>query len=74
MTIAAGRTVHVHTLLPDAQEGADLALDAARDLASSAWADEDQMFHGRLSRTTWITYAVATTLMQWKRHVIARAR
>jgi len=34
-----------HILLPDAQKGADLGLDAAVDLSSGRWANENEVFH-----------------------------
>jgi hypothetical protein len=34
-----------HILLPDAQKGTDLGLDAAVDLPSGRWANENEVFH-----------------------------
>ena len=50
MPPAAGGAKNAEILLPDAQERADLALDAAVDLASRGWAYEDEVFHNRLHR------------------------
>src|SRR6478752_2982248 len=44
MPPAAGGAKNAEILLPDAQERADLALDAAVDLASRGWAYEDEVF------------------------------
>ena len=50
MPAAAGRAKNAEILLPDAQECADLGLDAAVDLASRGRAYEDEVFHNRLHR------------------------
>ena len=47
---AAGRAKDTHALLPDAQQGSDLALDAAVDFSSGRRANEDEVFHNRLPR------------------------
>ena len=50
MPLAASGAKNAQILLPDAQECADLALDAAVDLASRGRAYEDEVFHNRLHR------------------------
>ena len=46
--LAAGRALHAHGLVPDAQQRTDLALEPAVDLPPGSGADEDEVFHGRL--------------------------
>src|SRR6478736_4650034 len=46
----AGRAKDTHALLADAQQGSDLALDAAVDFSSGRRANEDEVFHNRLPR------------------------
>ena len=58
MPFAAGRAKGAHVLLADAQEGADLALDAAVDFASGRRANEDEVFHDCLHRRS-----IATMIM-----------
>jgi len=42
---AACRTVDAHILMPDAQKGTDLGLDAAIDLTPRCRANENEMLH-----------------------------
>src|SRR5688572_29481257 len=48
MPVAAGRAECADRLLANAQQGADLALDPTVDVASSCWANENEVFHGEL--------------------------
>src|SRR5437867_3041246 len=43
---AARGAMNTHVLLPDAQQGADLALNAAVDTSTGRGAHENEMFHG----------------------------
>src|SRR5260221_14574308 len=68
--LAACGAVGADGVVPDAQQCADLALDAAVDFASGRRADKDEVLHDSLHRTT-TTTSWAASLRQMLAHHVA---